>query len=188
MLVMEDLDFQKIHAEFRQKITRYLARLVGEFEAEDLTQEVFVRVNQNLPGFRGESRLSTWIYRIATNTAIDRLRQPSFRRTAQDPSLDYPETDAVEVEDQDLWTGEAAPSLEQLIHHREGLDCLCGVIGTLPENYRTIVLLDQVEDFTAKEIAEILGLDHNVVKIRLHRGRLRLFEELRKHCKPEDWL
>ncbi len=96
---MEDLDFQKIHADFRQKITLYLARLVGEFEAEDLTQEVFVRVNQNLPGFRGESRLSTWIYRIATNAAIDRRRQPSFRRAAQDPSLDGPETEEEEVED-----------------------------------------------------------------------------------------
>ncbi len=185
---MEDLDFQKIHADFRQKITRYLARLVGEFEAEDLTQEVFVRVNQNLASFRGESRLSTWIYRIATNAALDRLRQPSYQRAAQGESLDRPETDEGEVEDQDIWTGEAAPSLEQLVHLREGLDCLCGVIETLPENYRTVILLDQVEDFTAKEIADILGLDLNVVKIRLHRGRLRLFEELRKHCRPEDWL
>ncbi len=185
---MEDLDFQKIHADYRQKITRYLARLVGEFEAEDLTQEVFVRVNQNLPGFRGESRLSTWIYRIATNTALDRLRQPSYRHTSQDQSLDNPVLDAGEVADQDAWTGEAAPSPEQLIHLREGLDCLCGVIETLPENYRTVILLDQVEDFTAKEIGDILGLDLNVVKTRLHRGRLRLFEELRKHCKPEDWL
>ncbi len=188
MLVMEDLDFQKIHAEFRPKITRYLARLVGEFEAEDLTQEVFVRVNQNLPNFRGESRLSTWIYRIATNAALDRLRQPSYRHIHMDQSLNCPESGEDEVEDLSVWTGEAAPSLEQLIHHREGLDCLCSVIETLPKNYQTVVLLDQVEDFTAKEIADILGLDLNVVKIRLHRGRLRLFEELRQHCKPEDWL
>ncbi len=185
---MEDLDFQKIHADFRQKITHYLARLVGEFEAEDLTQEVFVRVNQNLSNFRGESRLSTWIYRIATNAALDRLRQPSYRHTAQDLSLDSPDSDAGEAEDTFVWTGEAPPSLEQLIHLREGLDCLCGVIETLPANYRAVILLDQVEDFTAKEIADILGLDLNVVKIRMHRGRLRLLQELRKHCKPEDWL
>ncbi len=185
---MEDLDFQKIHADFRQKITRYLARLVGEFEAEDLTLEVFVRVNQNLSSFRGESRLSTWMYRIATNAALDRLRQPSYRRTAQDQSLDSSDSGAGDVEEKDVWTWEAPASLEQLIHRREGLDCLCGVIETLPENYRTVILLDQVEDFTAKEIADILGLDLNVVKIRLHRGRLRLFQELRKHCRPEDWL
>lgn len=182
--MMEDLDFQKIHADFRLKVTRYLARLVGEFEAEDLTQEVFVRVNQNLPSFRGESRLSTWIYRIATNTAIDRLRQPSYQHTAQD----QPECEEDEVDDLERWAGESAPPLEQLIHYREGLDCLCGVVEALPENYRSVILLDQVEGFSAKEIAEILGLDLNVVKIRLHRGRLRLFEKLRKHCKPEDWL
>ncbi len=185
---MDDLDFQKIHSDFRQKITHYLARLVGEFEAEDLTQEVFVRVSQNLSSFRGDARLSTWIYRIATNTALDRLRQPSYRRGAQNQSLDGFDMAEGETGDKEIWTGEDPSSLEQLVHQKEGLDCLCGVIEALPENYRAVVFLDQVEDFTAKEIADILGMDLNVVKIRLHRGRLRLFQELRKHCKPEDWL
>jgi len=76
-----------------------------------------------------------WIHRIAINTAIDPMRQPSFRRAAQVPSLDRPETIKGEIEDEDVWTGESAPSLEQIIHYREGLDCLCGVIETLPENY-----------------------------------------------------
>jgi RNA polymerase sigma-70 factor, ECF subfamily len=187
---MEDLDFQKIHASYRQKIYRYLARLVGDFEAEDLTQDVFVRVNQALPSFRAESRLSTWVYRIATNAALDRLRQPSFQRAARAQSLDElaPDESEVEVAEKDLWTGAAVPSLEQQIHHLERLDCFCGVINDLPDTYRAVILLDQVEDFTAKEIAEILGLNITQVKMRLHRGRERLFQELRKHCKPEDWL
>ena len=53
--------------------------MVGEFEAEDLTQEVMVRVSRSLPNFRGESQLRTWIYRIATNAAVDRMREPSFK-------------------------------------------------------------------------------------------------------------
>jgi len=61
------LDFQKIHDEFRPKIERYLVRLVGEYEAEDLTQDVFIKISRALQTFRGESQLSTWIYRVATN-------------------------------------------------------------------------------------------------------------------------
>lgn len=70
------MDFEQIHAAFRPKVQRYLARLVGEGEAEDLTQEVFLRISRALPTFRGECQLSTWIYRIARNAALDRLRAP----------------------------------------------------------------------------------------------------------------
>ena len=68
------LEFPQIYTAYWPKIARYLARLVGEDEAEDLTQEVFIKVSQALPGFRGESSVSTWLYRIATNAAYDRLR------------------------------------------------------------------------------------------------------------------
>src|SRR3970040_1463702 len=72
-------DFQSIHARFRPRVLRYLARLVGEAEAEDLTQAVMLKISAALPGFRGDSSVSTWIYRIATNAGLDRLR----RKTAQ---------------------------------------------------------------------------------------------------------
>lgn len=73
-------DFQAIHDEYRPKIVRYLSRLVGESEAEDLGQEVFIKVGKALQGFQGKSSLSTWIYRIATNAALDRLRSRSSLR------------------------------------------------------------------------------------------------------------
>jgi len=76
-------DFPALYSEFYPKITRYLRRLVGEAEAEDVAQETFVKVSRSLDGFRGESRLSTWIYRIATNTAMDHLRKPSTRQSRQ---------------------------------------------------------------------------------------------------------
>ena len=74
-------DFHEIHREFRPRVLRYLARMVGEAEAEDLTQEVFAKVAHALRGFRGESSLSTWIYRIATNTALDTMKKTLFRQT-----------------------------------------------------------------------------------------------------------
>ena len=105
-----ELDFQKIHDDFRPRLQRYLTRLVGEFEAEDLTQEVFLRISKALPTFRGDSQLHTWIYRIATNAAVDRLRASSFKYTVPTALPEDPDTGEFELEDRDVWTGEPASS------------------------------------------------------------------------------
>ena len=179
----DDEEFQKIHEAFRPKIHRYLTHLVGEHEAEDLTQEVFVKVSRALETFRGESQLSTWIYRIATNAAIDKMRIASFQQGAQSSSLD----DSTEAEEQEVWT-KVAPSLEQQLLQKERYACFESFVEHLPPNYRTVVVLSELGELTNNEIAEILGLGLDVVKIRLHRGRARLLQELKTHCKAEDWL
>ncbi|MBI3786920.1 MAG: sigma-70 family RNA polymerase sigma factor [Ignavibacteriales bacterium] len=81
---MNNPNFQDLHHTFRPRILRYMRRLVGEEEAEDLTQEVFLKVSQSLSDFKGKSRLSTWIYRIAANAAVDRLRMPSYKRVVRE--------------------------------------------------------------------------------------------------------
>ena len=182
------LDFNKIYTEFHPKIQRYLTTLVGESEAEDLTQEVFIRVNRALPGFRGESQLSTWIYRIATNAALDQLRGPAAKRSLE---MELPEdADTVEAElaDRDAWSGEEPPSTEEQLFRLQRVECFCDFVENLPANYRAIVALSELGEYGAAEIARLLGLNVEVVKIRLHRGRARLIQELRNHCKPEDWL
>ncbi len=179
------LAFDKVHADFRPKVRRYLTRLVGEREAEDVTQEVFVKISQALETFRGESKLSTWIYRIATNAALDRLRSPSFKKSAVDESFDI--SDSCEITDREAKAAEAL-SPEQQICRKERYECYQDFIDHLPPNYRTVVALSELEDLAANEIAEILGLSVNVVKIRLYRGRARLMEALKGNCKPEDWL
>jgi len=82
-------DFNAIHASYLPRISRYLARLVGQSEAEDLTQEVFVRVSRGLPDFRGDAKLSTWIYRIATNVATDHLRSRSSKESQPDKATPH---------------------------------------------------------------------------------------------------
>ena len=162
---------------------RYLKHLVGEDEVEDLTQEVFVKVHQALENFRGESKLSTWLYRIATNAALDRLRSPSFQRIAQerlsDDSIEKGEED---VDARDVWTGEKKPLVEQQIIREEMNDCIRGYVEKLPENYRTVLVLSEWEGLRNNEIAEILGITLDTVKIRLHRGKEKLKEELETHC------
>lgn len=185
-MVAAELDFEQIHADFRPRIRRYLTRLVGESESEDLTQEVFVKVNQALPGFRGESSLSTWIYRIATNTALDRLRSPAFRRFVDGGAMDDDSTG--EMAGRDLQAGEEATAIEQVIFRLERYECYQQFVERLPENYRTVVALSELEDLAVAEIADILGLSLDAVKIRLHRGRMKLLELLKAHCRAEDWL
>ena len=116
-----ELDFQKIYDTYQPRILRYLVRLVGEHEAEDLAQEVFVKISQALETFRGESQLSTWLYRIATNAAVDKIRTASFRQDAELGLLD----DSNETEDKDVWTGEETPSLEQQLMRKEMYECFC---------------------------------------------------------------
>ena len=179
-----ELDFQSIYDSYQPRLLRYLARLVGDTEAEDLAQEVFARVSQGLGTFRGESQLSTWLYRIATNAAIDRMRSASFRGDEATSAVIDPD----EIEDEDVWTGEETPSLEEQLMRQEMYECFLDYVKRLPANYRTAVVLSELEQIPNGEIAEILGLSLEVVKIRLHRGRTRLIQQLKAHCKAEDWL
>jgi RNA polymerase sigma-70 factor (ECF subfamily) len=178
-----ELEFQQIHDTFRPQVQRYLTRLVGAGEAEDLTQEVFVRVSQALKNFRGEAQLSTWIYRIATNAAIDKMRTPAFRQGARTCSLN----DANEG-CPDFMVIEEPLLLEQRAMRKERYECFQNFVENLPANYRAVVALSELGDLTNNEIAAVLGVSSDTVKIRLHRGRAMLLEKLKCQCKVEDWL
>lgn len=170
--------FQQIYGEYREKICRYLTRMVGEPEAEDLTQEVFVKVGLALDTFRGESRLSTWIYKIATHVALDRIRSSRNRRETQMFEKEIAETE----EDKDVWTDRKRPSTEQHVINREMNGCIRGIIEALPDAYRYVIVLSELEGFKDSEISEIMGLSLRAVKIRLHRARAALKQELTKAC------
>jgi RNA polymerase sigma-70 factor (ECF subfamily) len=172
-------DFKTIHASYRPRIFRYLTRLVGQSEAEDLTQEVFVRVSRGLPEFKGDAKLSTWIYRIATNIATDRVRSRSFKDARSGKTISHHEAS---VDDVDALPDEKNPSLERQLMREEMSSCVHNYINTLPENYRAVVILSDIEGLTNQEIAEVLGLTLDAVKIRLHRGRVKLKEKLEIGC------
>lgn len=164
------LDFQCVYAEFHAKIQRYLDRLAGPRDVEDLTQEVFTKVSQALPQFRGESSLSTWIYRIATNAAYDRLRA----RTSKHGS-DVPLNADTPIEDQ-------SPGVEQKLVRRQMSACIDDYIARLPASYRSVVILSEHDGLSNQEIAEALDVTLDTVKIRLHRARARLRKELGNGC------
>jgi RNA polymerase sigma-70 factor (ECF subfamily) len=176
-------DLQKMYEVFQPKMLRYVRRLVGEDEAEDVTQEVFIKAGMALPNFRGEASLSTWLYRIATNCANDLLRSPSYRRmAAQDLGDVTSSEDTEEAHIRGRCTGERAPEVEQQVVQEEMSECIRSYMSRLPENYRTVLVLSDMEELSNKEIAEILGVSLETVKIRLHRARARLREEFMTHC------
>jgi RNA polymerase sigma-70 factor (ECF subfamily) len=148
-------------------------QLIGPSEAEDLTQEVFIKVGNALISFRNESKISTWIYRIATNTAIDKMRKSALQRE---------ETEVPHAMDKGGSQSCNYSSIEDQVIHKDTNECIRGIIEKLPDNYRLILILSELEGLRNKEIAEILGIDINVVKIRVHRGKARLKKELLKSC------
>jgi RNA polymerase sigma-70 factor (ECF subfamily) len=169
-------DFSQIYDEYHPKIVRYLARLIGELEAEDAAQEVFVKISRSLGSFRGESSLSTWIYRIATNTAMDYLRKPLSKRSSH--SLEDKEL----PDDEDTGPADDRPLLDSQLIRKDMNDCIRGVVEALPDDYRTVLLLSEFECLSNSEIGEVTGTSLDTVKIRLHRARAKLRKALQMKC------
>ena len=171
--------FDAIYRDYYARIKRYLVRLVGMDEAEDLSQEVFLKISRSLDSFRGESSIATWVYRIATNAAMDKVRSPAYRvRLSSAPIEESSEADdivAAAVEDR-------GTSAEDDAIRSEMSGCVQDLMTQLPENYRTVLVLSETEGLKNSEIAEVLGVSLETVKIRLHRARGRLKEILEANC------
>ena len=163
-------DFDAIHAELRPRITRYLRGLLGGADAEDATQEVFVRVSRALGDFRGDSSAATWVYRIATRVAFDRRRRVAAHRTGQTLLRIAPPP------------RDRAADAERALVRREMNDCIREHIAALPPAYRSALLLSD-EGLGSGEIARALGISVATAKIRLHRARARLRKTLGAGCR-----
>ncbi|TAN44216.1 MAG: sigma-70 family RNA polymerase sigma factor [Nitrospirae bacterium] len=169
-------EFDRVYKTFHPKILRYLSSLVGTYAAEDLAQEVFIKVGKAMKGFRGEASLSTWIYRIATNTALDHQRSSAVAQRARMALLNI-STPEIEQELKDK-----KPSAEKSLIRKEMNQCIRRFIEDLPADYRTVIVLKELEELKNSEIAEILGVTLETVKIRLHRAKAKLKKEFETHC------
>jgi RNA polymerase sigma-70 factor (ECF subfamily) len=176
----EKLSFEEIYERFRPGILRFLSRFVGENEAEDVAQEVFLRVDRGLAEFRGESSIGTWIYRIARNGALDRLRRRSaYHEGVREIQAHGRDEDPADV--MSLLPDEQV-SIERQLIGKEMSECIRGRIDTLPESYRRVLVFSELAGMTNAEIASALGVSEGAVKIRLHRARSLLREDLGTHC------
>ncbi|MFQ6608817.1 MAG: RNA polymerase sigma factor, partial [Fidelibacterota bacterium] len=175
---MTGLDFNKIYNRYEKPIYNYVWRLVGEQPiAEDLTQEIFIKVYRNLTGFQGKSKLSTWIYKIATNACIDYFRTSAYKR----------QMNTVDIEDQNINNSthdetESNLSIEDLIIKDDMKKCIHQCVDDLPSDYRSVIVLHDLQGFKNREIAEILDASIDNVKIRLHRARKKLRSVFSSNC------
>jgi len=176
--MVPEYDFKKIYDEYYQRIVQYLIRIVGPNDAEDIAQDVFNKINSGLGRFQGKSKLSTWIYRIATNTMIDRLRSAAYKHATVHNAIEG----TADPKAQSAWEDHKPPATDQVVIRKEMSECVNEFIDNLPPDYKTVIVLSELEGLANKEIAEILGISLNNVKTRLHRARAELKTALNEGC------
>jgi RNA polymerase sigma-70 factor (ECF subfamily) len=174
--------FRELVEEYQDRVFNLLYRMIGgREEAEDLAQEVFVTVFKSIEQFRGDSKLSTWLYRVAVNHCKNRIKYLSRRHDRQTGALD----DAAEREAASLGQHPiGAARIERPDRALEGaqLDLLVQrAIADLDEDHRVVVVLRDIEELSYEEIGAITSLPEGTVKSRLHRARLALKQKLAKH-------
>jgi RNA polymerase sigma-70 factor (ECF subfamily) len=175
------VDFQTIYKEFYPKIYRYLFNLLNDKElAEDFTQDVFIRVQKGLKGFEGRSKLSTWIYTIATNLTRDYYKSVAYqkgkRQTISENLIEE------QRKDKNAWEVDNSEISDQVLEKQEMNNCIKRYVQDISENYRTVFVLSEYEGLKNKEIGDILELSLDTVKIRLYRARTQLKKKMEKGC------
>jgi RNA polymerase sigma-70 factor (ECF subfamily) len=161
--------FEDVAEELSGPLQRYLQRLVGDpATADDRLQETLLKIARGLSGFEGRSSVKTWAFTIATRVATDHFRRPQSR------------AQMVEFDDTD-------PALDAEPEQRFVIDemnsCVREVVDSLPADYRSALVLHDLEGQTAAQVAEITGCSLATAKIRIHRARRRLKEALDRECR-----
>jgi RNA polymerase sigma-70 factor (ECF subfamily) len=168
------LSFEEIVGKYYRKIFNLILRHIGDREeAEELTQETFVNAYKSFTAFRGECKIHTWLCQIALNQCKNRFRQRDRRRALEGPSLDAPGGGPEEtVRPKEIPDWNECP--QEVLMRREVDRYVRRAIDSLPIEYRTVIILCDLEHLSYQEIAHATGLSLEAVKTRIHRGRLML--------------
>ena len=166
--------FERLMARYEKKIYNLALRMLRDpDDAREILQETFLKVYDNLEKFRGEAQMSTWIYRIAMNEALMRIRKDKHRPRSLEVVNEEGERRELDVED---WSPRP---VDRLLTKELGGE-LDRAIALLPEDYRGAFLLRDIEGLSNEETAQAMRLSVAAVKSRLHRGRLFLRDRLDK--------
>ena len=176
---------------YQDKIFGLIFRMLGSREeAQDVAQEVFVTLFKSIDSFRGDSRLGTWLYRIAVNHCKNRIKYLRRRGHRATTELDEKAERAMYQESVDgggktshSTLGQADARPDEALAGAQLESIVQRAISKLDEEHQTLLLLRDVESLSYEEIVEITGLPEGIVKSRLHRARLFLKAEIAKHTK-----
>lgn len=175
--------FNALLLRFQDRVYNLIRRLLqSPEEARDVTQEVFVSVFEKIESYRGDASISTWLYRIATNHAKNRIKYLSRRKDKQSDSLE-----AMLVPPTESRLSASIPRPDVAVARERIARLVDRALGQLDEEQRIVVVLRDVEGQSYEDIAEITGLNLGTVKSRLHRARLKLKELLGPHLDRQDF-
>jgi len=164
--------FDTLVERYRSKVTRLAMRFTRDpDEAEEIQQEVFLAVYQKLGQFKGNSAFSTWLYRVTVNASLMRLRARPNRELI--PLDSFGEEPVLKDEDDQ-------PGVYDHIITEQSLARIENAITPLPDEFKTVIILRDIEGFSNEEAAEIMDLSVAAVKSRLHRARSCLRERLKE--------
>lgn len=151
-------------------------------DAEDLVQDTFLNVFKYLKGFRRETKFRNWMYRIAASVCIKKRRKSKFAPDRELSLDEFLPADHAAIEHTlPQW---AALPIDQVLNEELGRHIRSAILE-LPEKYRMVLVLRDMEDFSTEETAQILNLSTSNVKVRLHRARLFLKEDLKRYFNDE---
>ncbi len=173
----DEAAFNRFVLRYQERVFRLILRMLGDrAEAEDLAQEVFISVFKSIDGFRGDSQLSTWVYRVAANHCRNRIKYLSRRRKQLTHGFDEQlgeEGDASSSQDR-------PDTPDRLLEARQTEHLLQQGLLALDAEQRELIVLREVEHLSYEEIMDITGYPEGTVKSRLHRARSALREHLDK--------
>lgn len=175
--------FDEIVRRYQDRVYTLCRRWLDDPQAaEEVAQDVWVALFRSLTGFRGEARLSTWIFRVTVNHCKNRRLYRHRRAWGRHDALG-PATDD-DVPERQL--ADEGPIADGVLAQAEAEQLLAGALDALDDDHRQILLLRDVEDLAYEEIAEILDLPRGTVKSRIHRARAELASVLARRLRPED--
>lgn len=180
----DEAAFNELVRLYDKRIFQLVLRMLRDrTEAEDVTQEVFITVFKSVDSFRGDSKLSTWLYRVATNHCKNRIKYLDRRARGKKTELDdLSEHERMESASMSSTAEIARPDQQAEAHQIEKI--VRDAILVLDEEQRELVVLRDVENLSYEEIQAITGLPEGTVKSRLHRARLKLAAAVRKASEP----
>lgn len=176
-------DFSRIFEAYHHKVLAYATKLVGRDEADDIAQEVFVKVRRSLGTLADPSKLSSWIYTITLNTVRDAARKSSARVDRPFGANDSAHAGDEEDDAIARVADTTSHTPEEAVIRSEMVGCYLDYVNQLPPNYLEVYVLSEFEELANDQIARRLSISLGTVKIRLHRARTKLFEQLRQNCR-----
>ena len=173
----DDSGFNYLVEKYHRPMIHFLFRMVhNQAVAEELAQEVFLRVYRSRESYRAEAKFTTWLYRIATNLAVNHARDTRHERAAQNVYLDAPDEETGTTPD----VADDEPSVEQRLVRDERMAAIRKHVMALPERQRMAVLMHKYQGMDYRQIGEVLKLSESATKSLLFRAYQTLREKLRE--------